>query len=191
MHPPLETGLENPIPTINWQNSSPNYAHQKESLVNGWLKYPSGYWGRKFHYGCHSTPPPAKPLLVRPHASFYLLTYMIGYYLLGCFSSLMERFAYLGHLGHLAMIAVPIGSAIAGLNLEALAHQIGGLFPLKWVSDSPLVGTKTIASYPKTLPTYSKFCEEHSHDTPSSQICCVFLGSIFVTSVVDLARLVV
>ncbi|KAJ9049421.1 hypothetical protein DSO57_1024667 [Entomophthora muscae] len=129
-------GLKNPTPTINWQTSSPNNAHQKESLANGWFKYPSGHWGRKFHYGRHSTPPPAKPSLVRPHASFYLMIYMVGYYLLGCFSSLMGRFAYLGHLGHLAMVTVPIGSAIVGLNLGALAHQIGGLFPLKWVPDT-------------------------------------------------------
>ncbi|KAJ9084931.1 hypothetical protein DSO57_1019107 [Entomophthora muscae] len=128
-------GLENPTPTIDWQNPSPNNAHQKESLSNGWFKYPSGHWGRKFHYGRHSTPPPAKPLLVQPHASFYLLMYMAGYYLLGHFSSLMGRFAYIGHLGHLAMVTVPIGSAITWFNLGALAHQIGGLFPLKWVPD--------------------------------------------------------
>ncbi|KAJ9090054.1 hypothetical protein DSO57_1006447 [Entomophthora muscae] len=129
-------GLENPTPTINWQNSSPNDAHQKESLVNGWFKYPSGHWGRKFHYGHQSTPPPTKPLLVQPHASFYLLMYMVEYYLLGCFSSLMGRFAYIGHLGHLAMVTVPIGSAIVGLILGALAHQLGNLFPTKWVPDN-------------------------------------------------------
>ncbi|KAJ9073487.1 hypothetical protein DSO57_1016018 [Entomophthora muscae] len=121
-------GLENPTPTINWQNS----------LANGWFKYPSGHWGRKFHYGRQSTPPPAEPSLVRHHASFYLLMYMVGYYLLGCFSSLMGRFTYLGHLGHLAMVTVPIGSAIAGLNLGALAHQLGNLFPAKWVPDTIL-----------------------------------------------------
>ncbi|KAJ9080254.1 hypothetical protein DSO57_1027014 [Entomophthora muscae] len=48
---------------------------------------------------------------------------------------MLERFANLGHLGHLAMITVPIGSVIAGLNLGALAHQVGNLFPIKWVSD--------------------------------------------------------
>ncbi|KAJ9082033.1 hypothetical protein DSO57_1008463 [Entomophthora muscae] len=128
-------GLENPTPTVDWQKSSPNNVHQKESLANGWFIYPSGHWGRKLHYGCHSTPPPVEPLLVRPHTSFYLLTYMVGYYFLGHFSSLMGRFAYLGHLGHLAMVTVPIGSAIVGLNLGALAHQIGGLFPLKRVPD--------------------------------------------------------
>ncbi|KAJ9089936.1 hypothetical protein DSO57_1008034 [Entomophthora muscae] len=133
-------GLENPTPTINWKNSSPNNAHQSKSLANGWFKYPSGHWGRKFHYGCQSTPPPAKPLLVWPHTLFYLLTYMVGYYLLGRFSSLMGRFAYLGHLGYLAMVTVPIGSAIAGLSLGALAHQIGDLFPLKWVPDTQLLG---------------------------------------------------
>ncbi|KAJ9084231.1 hypothetical protein DSO57_1026648 [Entomophthora muscae] len=34
------------------------------------------------------------------------------------------------------MVTVPIGSAIAGLNLGALAHQLGGLFPSKWVPDT-------------------------------------------------------
>ncbi|KAJ9088408.1 hypothetical protein DSO57_1023531 [Entomophthora muscae] len=128
-------GLEDPTPTINWQNSLQNEAHQKESLANGWFKYPSGHWGRKFHYGRHSTPPQDEPLLVQPHTSFYLLTYLVRYYLLGCFSSLMGRFAYLGHMGHLAMVTVPIGSAIAGLNLRALIHQIGGFFLVRWIPD--------------------------------------------------------
>ncbi|KAJ9082258.1 hypothetical protein DSO57_1006043 [Entomophthora muscae] len=135
---PVVLALENPTPTTDWHNSSPDNAHQKESLAHGWFKYPSGHWGRKFHYGCSFTPPPpppAEPLLVRPYASFYLLTYMVGYYMLGCFSSRLGRFAYLGHLDHLAMVTVPLGSVIAGLNLGALAHQIGDLFPVKWVPD--------------------------------------------------------
>ncbi|KAJ9053209.1 hypothetical protein DSO57_1026514 [Entomophthora muscae] len=126
---PVELALENPTPTTDWHNSSPDNSHQKESLAHGWFKYPSGHWGRKFHYGCSSTPLPTEPLLVRPNASFYLLTYVLGYYLLGCFSSMMGRFSYLGHLGHLAMITVPIGYVIAGLNLGALAHQPGGYTP--------------------------------------------------------------
>ncbi|KAJ9064979.1 hypothetical protein DSO57_1024816 [Entomophthora muscae] len=132
---PVVLALENPTPTTDWHNSSPNNAHKKESLAHGWFKYPSGHWRRKFHYICSFTPPLAEPLLVRPYASFYLLTYVVGYYMLGYFSSMLGRFAYLGHLGHLAMIMVPIGSVIAGLNLGALAHQIGNLFPVKWVPD--------------------------------------------------------
>ncbi|KAJ9082740.1 hypothetical protein DSO57_1001807 [Entomophthora muscae] len=132
---PVMLALENPTPTTDWHNSSPDNAHQKESLAHGWFKYPSGHWGRKFHYGCSSSPLPTEPSLVRPYASFYLLTYVVVYYLLGCFSSMMERFTYLGHLGHLAMIIVPIGSVIAGLNLGALVHQVGKLFPIKWIPD--------------------------------------------------------
>ncbi|KAJ9055144.1 hypothetical protein DSO57_1007368 [Entomophthora muscae] len=45
----------------------------------------------------------------------------------------MGRFAYLGHL---AMITVPVGSVIAGLNLGALVYQLENLFPIKWVPDS-------------------------------------------------------
>ncbi|KAJ9074036.1 hypothetical protein DSO57_1010337 [Entomophthora muscae] len=91
---PVVSTLENPTPTTDWYNSSPDDAHQKESLAHGWFKYPSGHWGR--------------------------------------------RFAYLGHLGHLAMVTVPIGSVIAGLNLGALAHQLGNLFPAKWVPEIPI-----------------------------------------------------
>ncbi|KAJ9054995.1 hypothetical protein DSO57_1008881 [Entomophthora muscae] len=127
--------LENSTSTTDWHNSSPDDSHQKESLANGWLKYLSGHWERKFHYD-HSTTPPAEPSLVRPNTSFYLLTYLVGYYLLGRFSSMMGRFTYLGHFGHLAMVMVPIGLAIAGFNLGALAHKIGDLFPLKWVPDT-------------------------------------------------------
>ncbi|KAJ9080507.1 hypothetical protein DSO57_1024213 [Entomophthora muscae] len=117
--------LENPTPTTDWHNSSPDDSHQKEFLANTWFKYPSGHWERKFHYG-HFTTPPAEPSLVRPNSSFYLLT----------FSSMMGSFAYLRHFGHLAMVTVPIGSVIAGLNLRALAHKIGDLFPIKWVPDT-------------------------------------------------------
>ncbi|KAJ9068176.1 hypothetical protein DSO57_1031319 [Entomophthora muscae] len=134
---PLVLALENPTPTTDWHNSSPDYSHHKESLAHDWFKYPSGHWGHKFHYDQSSTPPPpAEPLLVRPNVSLYLLTYVAGYYLLGCFSSMLGRFAYLGHLGHLAMITVPIRSVIAELNLGALAHQVGNLFPIKWVPDT-------------------------------------------------------
>ncbi|KAJ9058754.1 hypothetical protein DSO57_1009092 [Entomophthora muscae] len=129
--------LENPTPTTDWHNSSPNVSHQKESLANDWFKYPSGHWGRKFHYGQSTTQsPPSESSLVRPNTSFYLLTYLVGYYLLGWFSSMMERFAYLSHSVHLAMVMVHIGSVIAVLNLGALAHKIGDMFPLKWVPDT-------------------------------------------------------
>ncbi|KAJ9088885.1 hypothetical protein DSO57_1018583 [Entomophthora muscae] len=121
---PVVSTLENPTPTTDWYNSSPDDAHQKESLAHRWFKYPSGHWGRKFQYGCLFTPPPTKPALVRPYASFYLLT------------SMFRRFSYLGHLGHLTMVTVPISLVIAGLNLGALAYQLGNLFPAKWVSDS-------------------------------------------------------
>ncbi|KAJ9070123.1 hypothetical protein DSO57_1011738 [Entomophthora muscae] len=104
--------LENSTPTTDWYNSSPDNAHQKESLAHGWIKYPSGHWGHKFQYGRSFTPPPAKPSLLYA-----------------------QKFAYLGHLGHLAMITVPIGSVIAGLNLGALTQQLGNLFPVKWVPD--------------------------------------------------------
>ncbi|KAJ9077920.1 hypothetical protein DSO57_1012085 [Entomophthora muscae] len=33
------------------------------------------------------------------------------------------------------MVTVPIGLVIAGLNVGALAHQLGSLFPAKWVPD--------------------------------------------------------
>ncbi|KAJ9052473.1 hypothetical protein DSO57_1033750 [Entomophthora muscae] len=145
-------GLENPTPTTDWHNSSPNDSHQKESLANRWFKYLSSHWGRKFHYGCNTTPPPpVEPSLVKPNTSFYLLTYLVGYYLLGKFSLMMGRFAYLGHLGHLAMIMVPIGSVIAGLKLGALVHQVGNLFPVKWVPDAQ-VGKLSLEEARRAIP---------------------------------------
>ncbi|KAJ9066038.1 hypothetical protein DSO57_1013484 [Entomophthora muscae] len=144
--------LENPTPKTDWYNSSPDDSYQKESLANGWFKYPSGHWGRKFHYGRSFAPPPTEPTLVRPYASFYLLTYVVGYYLLGQFSSMFGRFAYLGQLGHLAMITVPIGSVIAGLNVRALAHQLGSLFPAKWVPDTQSASFWMCGYFPSCLP---------------------------------------
>ncbi|KAJ9072022.1 hypothetical protein DSO57_1031506 [Entomophthora muscae] len=141
--------LENPTPTTDWHDSFPDDSHQKESLAHGWFKYLSGHWGRKFHYGCASPSPPVKPLLIRPKTSFYLLKYLVGYYLLGRFSSMMRKFAYQDHFGHLAMVTVPIGLVIAGLNVGALAHQIGNLFHLKWVPDSnrPRTQLKEVNAY--------------------------------------------
>ncbi|KAJ9076155.1 hypothetical protein DSO57_1028886 [Entomophthora muscae] len=146
-------GLEYPTHTTDWHNSSSNYAHQKESLANGWFKYSSGHWGRKFHYGCNTTPPPPVDIsLVRPNTSFCLLTYLVGYYLLSWFSSMMGRFAYLGQLGNFLMVMVPIGLVIAGLNIGALDHQIGGLFPLKWVPDTIHPFASILSSHmPNTL----------------------------------------
>ncbi|KAJ9076722.1 hypothetical protein DSO57_1023468 [Entomophthora muscae] len=135
---PVVSTLENPTPTADWYNSSSDDAYQKESLAHRWFKYPSGHWGRKFQYSCLFTLPPTKPALVRPYASFYLLMYVVEYYLIGWFSSMFGRFAYLGHLGHLAIVTVPIGSVIAGFNLGALAHQLGNLFPAKWVPDTQM-----------------------------------------------------
>ncbi|KAJ9089431.1 hypothetical protein DSO57_1013179 [Entomophthora muscae] len=137
--------LEIPTPTTDWYNSSPDDVHQKESLAHGWFKYPFGHWERKFQYGCSSTSPPAEPSLVRPYASFYLLT------------SMFRRFAYLGHLRHLAMITVPIGSVIAGLNLGALAHQLRNLFPVKWVPDIP--GFGVIIKYNESFSNPEVFME--------------------------------
>ncbi|KAJ9065110.1 hypothetical protein DSO57_1023210 [Entomophthora muscae] len=48
------------------------------------------------------------------------------------------RFAYLGHLGHLAIVTVLIGLVMAGLNVGALSHQPRSLFPAKWVPDNCL-----------------------------------------------------
>ncbi|KAJ9048827.1 hypothetical protein DSO57_1039673 [Entomophthora muscae] len=128
--------LEGPTCTTDWHNSSTDDSHQEESLANGWFKYLSGHWERKFHYSRSTTPPPkAEISLVRPNMSFYLLVYLVGYYLLGRFSFLMGRFALLGLFGHFTMVTVPIGLVIAGLNLGALAHKIGDLFPFKWVPD--------------------------------------------------------
>ncbi|KAJ9055181.1 hypothetical protein DSO57_1006808 [Entomophthora muscae] len=144
---PVVSTLENPTPTTDWYNSSPDDAQQKESLAHRWFKYPSSHCGRKFQYDCLFTPPPTKPALVSPYASFYLLTYVVDYYLLGWFSSIFGRFSYLEHLGHLAMVTVSIGLAIAGFNLGALAHQLGNLFPAKWIPDN---STLSIPYHPQT-----------------------------------------
>ncbi|KAJ9081388.1 hypothetical protein DSO57_1015095 [Entomophthora muscae] len=131
--------LLTPTPTTDWHNSSPDDSHHKESLANGWFKYHSGHWGRKFQYSRSTTlPPSTKPFLVRINTSFYLLTYLVGYNLLGRFSSMMGWFAFFGHFDHLTMVTVPIGLVIAGLNLGALAHEIGDLFPL----NIPVVGER-------------------------------------------------
>ncbi|KAJ9061358.1 hypothetical protein DSO57_1021543 [Entomophthora muscae] len=151
-------GLENPTPTTDWHNSSPDDSHQKESLVNGWFKYLSGHWGRKLHYGCTTTPPPpVEPLLVRPNTSFYLLTYLVGYYLFGWFSSTMGRFAYLG---------------IEGLNIGALAHQFGNLFPIKWAPDSgPPKDDKSCSSKGELVFSHSNPANERFSRKVSTKGC--------------------
>ncbi|KAJ9053222.1 hypothetical protein DSO57_1026349 [Entomophthora muscae] len=174
---PVVSTLENPTPTTDLYNSSLDDAHQKESLAHRWFKYPSSHWGRKFQYGCSFTPPPAKPALVRPYASFYLLTYVMRYYLLGWFSSMFRRFAYLGHLGHLAMVMVPIGLVIAGFNLGALAHQLGSLFPAKWVPDI-LKAPEVLSHYNGTLEQKILLGEESVRDFSPDYIN--YMGNIIV-----------
>ncbi|KAJ9079617.1 hypothetical protein DSO57_1033511 [Entomophthora muscae] len=124
--------LENPTPTIDWQKSSPNNAHQKNSSNNVWFKYPSGHWEESSSIAVTQLYlyPTNLPWLDQ-NDSFYLLTYLVGYYLLGRFSSMMGHFAFLGYFGHLAMVTVSIGLVIAGLNLGALAHKIGGSLTVK------------------------------------------------------------
>ncbi|KAJ9080770.1 hypothetical protein DSO57_1021430 [Entomophthora muscae] len=150
---PVVLALDNPTPTTDWHNSSPDDSHQKKSLANSWFKYPSGHWGRKFQYSWSTTlPPSSEPSLVRQNASFYLLSYLFGYYRLGRFSLMMGCFSFLGHFGHLAMVMVPIALVIAGLNLGALAHWIGNLFPLKWVPDTHTWFPETPKSTPGQNP---------------------------------------
>ncbi|KAJ9056768.1 hypothetical protein DSO57_1029643 [Entomophthora muscae] len=130
----LVLSLEGPTQTTDWRNSSPGNSHKEAFLANGRFIYPSGHWGQKFHYGCSSqTPPEANISLVCPNASFYLLVYLVGYYLLGQFSPIMGRFAFLGQFGNLVMVTVLIGPVVARLNLGALAHKIRNIFPLEWV----------------------------------------------------------
>ncbi|KAJ9083150.1 hypothetical protein DSO57_1037559 [Entomophthora muscae] len=62
----------------------------------------------------------------------------------------MRRFAFLGTFGHLAMVTVPIGLVVEGLNLGALAHKIGDLFPLKWVPD--IIASKGPEGYLQQFP---------------------------------------
>ncbi|KAJ9063265.1 hypothetical protein DSO57_1001703 [Entomophthora muscae] len=50
--------FEGPTRTTDWRNTSSEDSHQEESLAQGWFKYPSGHWGRKFSYGRSNHKPP-------------------------------------------------------------------------------------------------------------------------------------
>ncbi|KAJ9063763.1 hypothetical protein DSO57_1037611 [Entomophthora muscae] len=65
------------------------------------------------------------------------------------------RFAYLGQLGHLAMVTVPIGSVIAGLNVGALAHQLGSLFPAKWFPNTGINKARLFPGWEEGPPGYN------------------------------------
>ncbi|KAJ9088634.1 hypothetical protein DSO57_1021114 [Entomophthora muscae] len=76
------------------------------------------------------------PSLFHPLASFFLLSYLGAYFLLGRFDPLLGQYRLIGELFHMGMVSFPIGSLITGLNPSAAIHLLGGMFPSRWVPET-------------------------------------------------------
>ncbi|KAJ9053079.1 hypothetical protein DSO57_1027687 [Entomophthora muscae] len=76
------------------------------------------------------------PTLFHPLALDFLLSYLEAYFFPGRFNPLLGRYYLLGDIFHMGMVSVPIGTLVTGLNLSAVIHNLGGMFPSGWVSDT-------------------------------------------------------
>ncbi|KAJ9070853.1 hypothetical protein DSO57_1003316 [Entomophthora muscae] len=139
MHPSFETGLENPTPTIDWQNSSPNNAHQKESLANGWFS-------SKLPLNGLGSSPEAISLAntgIKPGSSRFLLDHLNNVSILksnlplasckinSCSQSDLTtdaRFLYFAYTSKAGFVNQKRGSVVVLVNPNNGASPSGGLF---------------------------------------------------------------
>ncbi|KAJ9076453.1 hypothetical protein DSO57_1026024 [Entomophthora muscae] len=88
-----------------------------------------------YHFGPHHCHAPyvvtAQFLpIIHPKAPWLVLGYTSVYYLLKHFTPFFGRFCLLGHLLHMLMIGIPVGSTLVKFNLGALLHSIRESFPM-------------------------------------------------------------
>ncbi|KAJ9074384.1 hypothetical protein DSO57_1039668 [Entomophthora muscae] len=76
------------------------------------------------------------PPIIHPKAPWLVLGYTSSYYLLNHFTPFLRRFCLFGHLLHMLMIGVPVGSTLIKFNLGALLHSIGERLPNEWIPDT-------------------------------------------------------
>ncbi|KAJ9063410.1 hypothetical protein DSO57_1000003 [Entomophthora muscae] len=76
------------------------------------------------------------PPIIHPKAPWLVLGYTSVYYLLNHFTPFLGRFHLFGHLLHMLMIGIPVGSTLIKFNLGALLHSIGERLPNEWIPDS-------------------------------------------------------
>ncbi|KAJ9059083.1 hypothetical protein DSO57_1006215 [Entomophthora muscae] len=69
------------------------------------------------------------------------------------------------------MVTVPIGLVIAGLNVGALAHQLGSLLPAKWVPDRASAHPQDASSCP-----YLYALIAHRHGADGTE--CIFAPDV-------------
>ncbi|KAJ9057057.1 hypothetical protein DSO57_1026086 [Entomophthora muscae] len=73
--------------------------------------------------------------IIHPKAPWLILGYTSVYYLLNHFTPFLGRFRLFGHLLHMLMIGIPVGSTLVKINLRALLHSIEERLPNEWIPD--------------------------------------------------------
>ncbi|KAJ9073055.1 hypothetical protein DSO57_1020712 [Entomophthora muscae] len=76
------------------------------------------------------------PPIVHPQAPWLVLGYTSVYHLLNHFTLFLGKFQLLGHLLHMLMVGIPVGTTLVKFNLGALLHSIGGKLPNEWIPDN-------------------------------------------------------
>ncbi|KAJ9072964.1 hypothetical protein DSO57_1021592 [Entomophthora muscae] len=75
------------------------------------------------------------PPIIYPKAPWLVLGYTSVYYLLNYFTPFLGRFRLFGHLLHMLMIGIPVGSTLIKFNLGAPLHSIEEKLPNEWIPD--------------------------------------------------------
>ncbi|KAJ9062084.1 hypothetical protein DSO57_1014506 [Entomophthora muscae] len=88
------------------------------------------------------------PPIIHPKAPWLVLGYTSVYYLLNHFTFFLGRFRLFGHLLHMLMIGIPVGSTLIKFNLGALLHSIGERLPNEWIPDN----VKPVVFLPRHFP---------------------------------------
>ncbi|KAJ9049560.1 hypothetical protein DSO57_1039612 [Entomophthora muscae] len=106
---------------VNFENPEPNPTEKSEDSI--W--YCFGPCQRHAPY----VETAQSPSIIHPKAPWLVLGYTSVYYLLNHFTPFLGRFRLFGHLLHMLMIGIPVGSTLIKFNLGALLHSIGERLP--------------------------------------------------------------
>ncbi|KAJ9071047.1 hypothetical protein DSO57_1001293 [Entomophthora muscae] len=78
------------------------------------------------------------PPIIHPKARWLVLGYTSAYYLLSHFTPFLGRFRLFGHILHMLMIGILVGSTLVKFNLGALLHSVGESLPNEWIPETLL-----------------------------------------------------
>ncbi|KAJ9070401.1 hypothetical protein DSO57_1008441 [Entomophthora muscae] len=116
---------------VNFENPEPTPTDKSEDSIS----YRFGLRQRHAPYVETAQFPP----IIHPKAPWLVLGYTSVYYLLNHFTPFLGKFRLFGHLLHMLMIGILVGSTLIKFNLRALLHSIGEKLPNEWIPDIKIV----------------------------------------------------